>query len=182
MECAICLGSMSDGFYTLEPCNHRYCQVCLESWSKEQTQCPLCTRDFLTAKFVQNGIEELRQFAPQKIKLTEKFECLDHAYFSRELQQLSNLAKSIEVTRFKQRNSPGTPAEWKFFAKVKDRVDQLILENSRFMQYNAQSLLDEVYSLEADLRAVKNGNVPQEEEYQEEYYSDCSEEFYEEDY
>lgn len=183
MECPICLGSMSEGFYSLEPCSHKYCQVCLESWSKEQNQCPLCTREFITAKFVSNGLEEVREFVPQKIRLIEKFECLDHTYFSRELRQLKNMYKTIEVTQFKQRNATGTPSEWKFFSKVKDRVDQLVLENSRFVQYNAQSLLDEVYQLESDLRAVKNGNVPEIQSYEpEEYYSDCSDEYYCDDY
>ena len=38
-------------------------------------------------------------------------DCLDHNYFKEEITKLLRLCQEIEISRFKQRNSKGTPTE-----------------------------------------------------------------------
>lgn len=44
-KCAICLERIQDATY-LNPCNHRFCFVCIQKWSKKKVICPLCKQRF----------------------------------------------------------------------------------------------------------------------------------------
>ena len=44
-ECPICLGA--NEVDTKLPCNHLFCRSCIESWSNQNNECPLCRRTFL---------------------------------------------------------------------------------------------------------------------------------------
>ncbi len=49
-ECCICMESLDDAPYTgtLPSCNHTFCFVCISSWSKQETTCPLCKAEYKT--------------------------------------------------------------------------------------------------------------------------------------
>lgn len=43
--CAICLGRIQDTTF-LNPCNHRFCFDCIQTWSRKKVICPLCKQRF----------------------------------------------------------------------------------------------------------------------------------------
>uniref|UniRef100_A0A1B8XSJ5 RING-type E3 ubiquitin transferase n=1 Tax=Xenopus tropicalis TaxID=8364 RepID=A0A1B8XSJ5_XENTR len=40
-ECPICLGTFDDVSY-IEPCKHRFCFLCIETWIQVNGSCPMC--------------------------------------------------------------------------------------------------------------------------------------------
>jgi hypothetical protein len=51
VRCPICLGRVSKASAP-DSCNHTFCFLCLEKWSKSSNKCPICRRFFTKIKAV----------------------------------------------------------------------------------------------------------------------------------
>jgi hypothetical protein len=119
-------------------------------------------------------------FDKQVVEKELSLDCLDHSYFKQEISKLLRLCYELEVSRFKQRNSKGTPGEWRGLQNIRNRLETLRLENQAFVRFDPQALLDEVYSMEQDVDSIKNG-VFQEKDFCEVVEHDYSDEDYYDD-
>jgi len=48
IECAICLGSITDSsnIATINGCRHSFCFRCIDEWANQNNECPLCKEEF----------------------------------------------------------------------------------------------------------------------------------------
>ncbi|CAG9327117.1 unnamed protein product [Blepharisma stoltei] len=161
MSCSICISSFSPPICTLF-CSHAYCFSCIQEWCKGHDFCPLCSQPISTATLSEaDGSTQEIHLECKKAEAERSLMCLDHDYFKKEIAKLVRLAYNVEVERFKQRNSQGTPGEWKLLQNIKNRLEVLDYENKELIQFDPETLLDEVYTLDSQLKMVKRGDVPE---------------------
>ena len=162
MNCVICLSEVAVPYCELD-CTHVFCQKCIQKWCEEHSKCPVCNSELGKASLVteEDSKKEL-VLKPGTSQPVQSLDCLDHSYFRNELGKLSRLAYDIEIRRFKQRNSPGQPHEWKLLRALSERIQTLTEQNQNYVQFNPEELLTEVYELDSKLKMVMNGNVPPE--------------------
>ena len=173
--CTICLLPIEYPLCKLV-CDHIYCFDCIQEWCKTHETCPLCSQSVrLGIKYTSDSEVSEVVFEKLSVERELSLDCLDHGYFKQEIGKLLRICYELEVSRFKQRNSKGTPGEWRGLQNIRNRIETLKLENEAFVRFEAQSLLDEVYVMEEDLDSIKNG-VYREKTYQEAAEHDYSDE------
>jgi Ring finger domain len=158
--CSVCLLTINYPACRLD-CMHYFCSDCIQEWCKSHTSCPLCSKQ------ISSGIEisPTGSYKPIAIqtKTQEKelsLDCLDHAYFKQEISKLLRLSYELEVSKFKKRNSNGTPTEWKALQQIKNRLEVLKQNNQNFIRYDPTELLNEVYELNSKIDMIKSGCLP----------------------
>lgn len=179
-NCTICLLPLVFPVSKL-PCDHIYCLECLLEWCKSHNTCPLCSQEIHTGfEIHEDGSIKEMIFECKKAEKEMSLDCLDHGYFKQEIAKLLRLVYELEVSRFKQRNSKGTPSEWRALQGIRSRLETLKLENESFVRFIPEAMLDEVYCLSEDIDNLKIGIIPRkyEEKQEVQYYDDYSDEDY----
>lgn len=164
--CTICLNSIVFPYCQLN-CNHFFCFECIQQWCQRYNSCPLCNNSIDYVFKVSSNNETTKVFIDKKrVEQEISLDCLDHGYFKQEIAKLMRIFYEFEVSRFKHRNSKGTPQEWKVFVYLKNNVETLREENEAFVRFDPQKLLAEVEGIKEKFDLLKNGivfDLPEEE-------------------
>ena len=159
-QCSICLLEIPYPRCRLN-CNHEYCIECIQEWGKSSEVCPLCNKKIAEALQINSDgtfNQLLLEYKPVQKELS--LDCLDHSYFRQEIAKLLRLCYEVEVTRFKQRNAKGTPAEWRALQYIKSSLENFKAQNDNFLRFNPEELLKELYELSSDINAISIGSLP----------------------
>ncbi|GAM17985.1 hypothetical protein SAMD00019534_011600, partial [Acytostelium subglobosum LB1] len=143
-----------------------YSLECIENWIKNKNSCPLCKTEIKELVVKDEGdrrIEVLPPQMPHPSKVEADLACLDHTYFTEEINKLLILASSVG---YKVENARGLNSSSKVYVNhtannqgditlmvtINESLGRLQHDMEQLTSFDPQQMLSELYSLETTLK------------------------------
>lgn len=177
-SCVICFEHISlDTRAVIKNCAHEFCVGCIKSWLATTATCPLCKQEFdvLQHSFTSDGNYQEEKVEAPNIKggdsgggqdVEDQLQCLDHAFFIANVQNLLQDAERLHHTLYRESLSHRGLAAWE-----KQRLETVegVLAELRnhkrklqaFLQFDPYATLQDLYRLQDLLRSSYGAPVIQ---------------------
>ena len=147
---------------------YTYSQECLEKWLVVKGQCPMC-KTTITTYTIYNSQALSKEtinytFHPPLNQREETevpdLDCLDHAYFQREINALLSMLQSLQLELFSRRDGRGSQWQSKILKTTKLFLGHWKIEMDNYKQFEPQYAVSTVYDIYAALNSVKKYAIP----------------------
>ncbi|KAF2071287.1 hypothetical protein CYY_007394 [Polysphondylium violaceum] len=165
-NCSICLSPINDPT-TIQECNHLFCFECIDSWSKNKNECPLCKIE-IKSLYKLNSQEITTVLEPKKPNpslVDVDLACLDNRYFLEEIEKLLTQCQLITIQLDNIQPSGGNKVY--FTKKMNDQdiktletiMDNLFIKKKSLEQYenafDPDQVLSELYMYDETINDLK---------------------------
>lgn len=176
-SCVICFEHISiDTRAVIKNCAHEFCLTCIKSWLATTATCPLCKQEFdvLQHSFTSDGNYQEEKVEAPNIKggdssggpVEDQLQCLDHAFFIANVQNLLQDAERMHHTLYHESLSHRGLSAWEkqrlgtvegVLAELRNHKRKL----QAFLQFDPYATLQDLYRLQDLLRSSYGAPVIQ---------------------
>jgi hypothetical protein len=164
-NCVICLESIDlANKAVVKPCNHDFCFECIQSWVENSNTCPLCKTDIteLQHTFHEDGNFSTTQVeapAPRSSAVEDELQCLDHSYFTGEVNRLLDAAERVLRSMLLDRSNVKSfnPMEAQHLELMENVVCGLRNHKRRLqsmLHFDPHAMLQDLYRLQETMDSV----------------------------